>query len=390
MSRSTPLYLDNAATSWPKPACVGRAMSVFLRQMGANPGRSGHRMAVEAARVVYRVREALAAWFGATDPLRVVFGMNATEGLNLALHGLLRPGDHVVTTSMEHNAVMRPLRDLEAQGVRLSIANCAPDGTLQPAVVQACLRPETRLIVMTHASNVCGTLLPVAQVGALARAHGALLLVDAAQTAGLYPLDMQRDGVDLLAFTGHKSLCGPTGTGGLILGPRLDVNELRPLKQGGTGSASEREKQPDFAPDRYESGTLNTVGLAGLLAGLEWLKGRGVDGLRAQERALCALLLEGLCGIPGVQVYGPACAECRTATVAFNIAGCSPSEVGQRLDEEFGILCRVGLHCAPAAHRTLGSFPIGSVRFSLGARSSRAQVLCAIRAVRMLAKGLRP
>jgi cysteine desulfurase family protein len=364
-------------------------MGNFLRQMGANPGRSGHRMAVEAARVVYRAREALAAWFGATDPLRVVFGMNATDGLNLALHGLLRPGDHVVTTSMEHNAVMRPLRDLEAQGVLLSVAACAPDGTLNPAAVQACLRPETRLIVMTHASNVCGTLLPVAQVGALARAHGALLLVDAAQTAGLYPLDMERDGVDLLAFTGHKSLYGPTGTGGLILGPRLDLNELRPIKQGGTGSASEREQQPDFVPDCYESGTLNAVGLAGLLAGMQWLQEHGLEELRAQEQDLCAQLLAGLGEIPGVEIYGPAQAERQTATVAFNMAGCSPAEVGQRLDEEFGILCRVGLHCAPAAHRTLGSFPVGSVRFSLGAFTTRTQVQAVLGAVRLLAKEVR-
>lgn len=384
MSRLGLVYLDNAATTWPKPAAVRRAMSRFLSQSAANPGRSGHRLAVEAARVVYQARAALADWFGAPDPLRVVFGSNATEGLNLALHGLLRAGDHVVTTGMEHNSVMRPLRALEEQGVAVSVVACAADGSLDPAAVQACLRPNTRLIVMTHASNVCGTLLPVAEVGALARAHGALLLVDAAQTAGLYPLDIQRDGVDLLAFTGHKSLYGPTGTGGLIVGERVDA--LRPLKQGGTGSASEREQQPDFLPDCYESGTLNAVGLAGLLAGMQWLKERGVESLRAHEQHLCTQLLAGLAEIPGVQLYGPADAERRTATVAFNLAGRSPSYVGQQLDERYGILCRVGLHCAPAAHRTLGSFPTGSVRLSLGVFNSQADVQRTLRAVRQLSQ----
>jgi cysteine desulfurase family protein len=379
------IYLDNAATTWPKPPGVAEAMMHYLDKTGASPGRSGHSLAVEAARVVYAAREALAELVNAPDPLHVVFGANATEALNLALSGLLHPGDHVITSSVEHSSVMRPLRALERTGVALTVVPCSRPGFLDPAVVKQALRPNTVLIVLTHASNVVGSLLPTAEVGQIAQRHGLLLLVDAAQTAGVVPIDMQADAIDLLAFSGHKSLYGPMGTGGLVLGERVDITRMAPLKRGGTGSRSEYEEQPDFLPDKYESGTLNAVGLAGLGAGVRWVLEHGVEVIRAHEAALTRQLLDGLKSIPGVTIYGGRDAARQTATVSFNINGKEPSEVGLRLDEEHGILCRVGLHCAPAAHRTMETFPTGTVRFSLGAFNTAADVQSAVEAVRRLA-----
>ena len=383
------IYFDNAATSWPKPPGVAEAMVHFIDDVGANPGRSAHRLAVESGRVVYSAREAVAGLFNAPDPLRVVFGLNVTEALNLALHGLLRPGDHVVTSSMEHNSMMRPLRALERQGVEVTVVPCSAEGFLDPADVAAALRPNTVLIALNHASNVVGTLLPVADVASIAREHGVLLLVDAAQTGGAYPIDVQADGVDLLAFTGHKSLYGPMGTGGLIVGARVDVARMEPLKRGGTGSRSEQEEQPDFLPDMGESGTPNAVGLAGLAAGVRWVLERGVAAIRAHEVALAQRLIDGLMGVPGVTVYGGLDAERQTATVSFNVAGMAPSEAGLRLDENHGIMCRVGLHCAPAAHRTIGTFPVGTVRFGLGALNTVDEVDAAVAAVEQLAREVR-
>ena len=378
-------YLDNAATSWPKPTGVIEAMMDVMTVVGANPGRSGHRLAVEAGRVVYRTREAIAELFHVADPLRVVFGQNVTEALNLALVGVLRPGDHVVTSSVEHNSVMRPLRALERQGVDVTVVACSREGVLDPADVEAALRPNTTMIALNHASNVLGTLLPVGDVGLLARRRGLVLLVDAAQTAGAYPIDMQTLGIDLLAFTGHKSLLGPMGTGGLVIAPEFDAKRITPLKRGGTGSRSELEEQPDFLPDACESGTLNVPGLAGLQAGVRWLLDRGVETFREQEMHLAERLLAGMQDMSGVTVHGTRNAALQTATVSFNIVGMEPSEVGLRLDDEFGILCRVGLHCSPAAHRTIGTFPRGTVRFGLGPMSTVQDVDAALAAVMAVA-----
>ena len=383
------VYLDNAATSWPKPPGVAVAMQHFLDEIGANPGRSGHRLSVESGRIVYEAREAVAGLFGASDPLRVIFGMNATDGINLVLHGILKPGDHVVTSSMEHNAVMRPLHDLEMRGVEVSQVPCNPDGSLDPALVRKAICTNTKLIVLNHASNVCGTILPIREVGQIARQHDLLFLVDAAQSAGTVPIHMGMDCIDFLAFTGHKSLYGPMGTGGVVIGERVDPVALHPLRQGGTGSRSEHEVQPEFFPDRCESGTPNAVGLAGLLAALQWLQRQGSVQLRTHEMALCADLLEGLLNIRGVIVYGPLDTNKRTATVGFNIQGMEPSIVGLRLDEEYGILCRVGLHCAPSAHRTLGTFPDGCVRFAIGAFNTERDIEKALKAVSELAKEAR-
>jgi cysteine desulfurase family protein len=357
----------------------------YLDEVGASPGRSGHRLALEASRIVYGAREAVAELFHSPDPLRVVFGHNVTEALNLVLHGLLRPGDHIITSSMEHNSMMRPLRALERQGVLVTVVRCSPQGFLDPGDIEAAITPRTVMIALNHASNVVGTLLPISRVGVIARERDLLMLVDAAQTAGAYPIDLETDAIDLLAFTGHKALHGPMGTGGLIFGERVDAGRLDPLKRGGTGSRSEREEQPRFLPDLCESGTLNAVGLAGLEAGVRWLLGRGVESIRSHEVALAQRLIDGLKTVDGVTVFGSQDAHRQTATISFNVAGMEPSEAGLRLDEGYGILCRVGLHCSPAAHRTIDTFPAGTVRFGLGAFNTAEQVDAAVHAVAELA-----
>ncbi|MBM4450780.1 MAG: aminotransferase class V-fold PLP-dependent enzyme [Chloroflexi bacterium] len=380
------IYLDYAATSWPKPPEVLAAMSDVLERAGGNPGRSGHSLSIEAARVVYDAREEVAGLFNASDPLRVVFTANATYAINMALLGLLRPGDEVVVSSIEHNAVMRPLRALEQRGVQVTVVQCASDGTLNPADVARAVSSKTRLVAMVHGSNVMGTLLPVDEVAAIAHKVGALLLVDVAQTAGAVPIDMQAMGIDLLAFTGHKSLQGPTGVGGLVIGSSVDISQMDAVIRGGTGSQSELEEQPDKLPDKYESGTHNTVGIAGLLAGIRWLKSRGVEQIKAHEMRLTTALLEGLSGIPGLVVCGPKDAVRSIAVVSFTIPGKHVSEIGLRLDEEFGILCRVGLHCTPAAHRTIGTYPEGTVRLAPGVMTALDDIHIAVSAVRRIAQ----
>lgn len=379
------IYLDNAATSWPKPPAVAEAMRHFIDEVGANPGRSGHRRSVEAGRVVYETREAVCHLFDFPDPLRVTFAPNVTFAINLALRGLLRPGDHVVTSAMEHNAVMRPLRALVQRGIELTVVPCSPEGSLNPEEVRRALRPETTMVVINHASNVSGTILPVGQVGRIAREAGLLLLVDTAQTAGALPLSMPDLQIDLLAFTGHKSLLGPPGTGGLLIGERVPLEQFDPLVRGGTGSRSEHEVQPDFLPDKFESGTQNAVGLAGLQAGLGYLQEHGVDTVRAHEMALTARLLAGLQAIPAVTIHGPADPSRQTATVSFTLQGRQPSAVSQYLDEAHGIATRPGLHCAPAAHHTLGTFPTGTVRLSAGAFTTQEEIDDAVEAIREIA-----
>ena len=380
------IYLDNAATSWPKPSRVKEAMIKFIEEVGANPGRSGHLLSIEAARIIYETREALSNLFHVKDPLRIVFTLNATESLNLALKGLLKPGDHVVTSSMEHNSVMRPLRDLEKKGIEVSIIPCSSEGKLDPQELEKRIQSNTRMIVLNHASNVTGTLLPIKEAGLISRRYNLLFLVDAAQTAGAYPIDMERDEIDLLAFTGHKSLYGPQGTGGLVIGERVKEKEMIPLKQGGTGSRSEFEEQPDFLPDRFESGTPNGVGLAGLLAGVQFVLEKGVEQIHQQEIGLTQKLIKGLKEIPQVKLYGPEKGEQKIATLSFNIANLSPSDVALRLEREFGILCRPGLHCAPAAHRTIGTFPDGTVRFGLGAFNTEGEIEAVIHAISAISK----
>jgi cysteine desulfurase / selenocysteine lyase len=383
------IYLDNAATSFPKPKEVAVTMNEFMNAIGANPGRSGHRLSIGAARTIFDAREKVSNLFGIRDPLRVIFCANATEGLNLAIRGLLKPGDHVITSNMEHNSVMRPLRRLEAQGVELSVAGCSPEGLFDPGDIKKLIKKNTVLIAINHASNVTGCILPVAEIGRIARDHDILFLVDAAQTGGCYPIDIEADCVDLLAFTGHKNLFGPQGTGGLVIGLRVDIEEMEPLKTGGTGSRSEYETQPDFLPDKYESGTPNTVGIAGLGAGLEFVIKEGVRRIRNHEKKLTERLLAGLKNIEGVILYGGQNPERQTATVSFNIQGINSSETAMRLDEDYDIMSRPGLHCSPASHRAIGTFPGGTVRFSLGYMNTADEIDFAVNAVRAIAGGIR-
>lgn len=376
------IYFDNAATSWPKPAAVSAAIGDALTHAGGNPGRSAHRMSVAAARVLEEAREGLADLFNAGDPGRIVFTHNATHALNVAIYGSLEPGDHVVTTSIEHNSVMRPLRHLESQGVEVTVVGCDRDGTLDPDRVRRALRAGTRLLVTTHASNVTGTLMPIGELASLARERRVVYLVDAAQTAGAIPIDVQEVGVDLIAFTGHKALLGPTGTGGLYI--REGV-ELAPLMRGGTGSESALEVQPAFLPDAYESGTANVTGIAGLAAGVRFLQDVGVEAVQAHERTLIDRFVAAASDIAGVTVYGPRRAEAQCGVVSFTVDGATPSEVGLLLDESFGIMARTGLHCAPAAHRTIGTFPAGTVRFGFGWFNTPSEVDAAVAALRQIA-----
>jgi cysteine desulfurase family protein len=378
------IYLDNAATSWPKPDETWQVMEHFTRSVGANPGRSGHRLSIEAGRILIEAREALADLFGIDDPLRIVFTRNATESLNLAICGILKPGDHCITTSMEHNSVMRPLRALEKKGLELTVVPCSPLGELDPQEVEKAIKKNTMLITLTHASNVVGTLMPVTKVGKIAHDHGVSFCIDAAQTAGALPIDCKKMQIDLLAFTGHKSLCGPQGTGGLYIREGLE-EVIDPLMRGGTGSRSEFQEQPDFMPDKYESGTPNTVGIAGLGAGVRFCLAQGADHIRAKEKGLTRILIEGLGSIPGVLVYGCGDAEKQIAVVSFNITGRAPSEVTMELDEECNIMSRPGLHCAPLAHQTIDTFPQGTVRLSAGYFTTEDDIEFAIEAVEKIA-----
>lgn len=377
-----PIYFDNAATSWPKPEPVKQAVNLYFGEAGGNPGRSAHRMSIAAARVVEDARDSLAELFNVSDPARIVFTKNTTEALNLAIVGTVRPGDHVITTSIEHNSVMRPLRQLETEGLELAVVQCAPDGTLQPEQIAGAFRANTRLLVTIHGSNVLGTMLPVADLARIAREHDVPYLVDAAQTAGSVPIDIAALGLDLVAIPGHKSLLGLTGTGALVLAGDQDPT---PIMRGGTGSRSDLEVQPDFLPDRYESGTLNVAGLAGLAAGIRFLLERGVEDVEEHERSLVARFLEGVSDIAGITAYGPSDLDVRCGVVSFNVDGVPPSEVSLILDRDHAIMSRPGLHCAPGAHVTAGSFPMGTVRFGFGYANTAAEVDASLAALRTIA-----
>lgn len=366
------IYLDNAATSFPKPESVYQAVYDFMRNIGVNAGRGAYRRALAADKIIYETRRSLAKLFGIKEISRIVFTANVTEAINLALKGILQSGDHVVTTTMEHNVVWRPLKALERErGVKITAVPCDRQGRLTPRLVEEAINGSTRLIVLLHASNVTGTIMPVAEVGAVARRHGIPMLVDAAQTAGVLPIDVEGMGIDLLAFTGHKGLLGPMGTGGLYIRPGLEV---KPLKEGGTGGDSLLEEQPPHLPDRLEAGTPNVSGIAGLKAAVEFILQEGVETIRKKEERLSALAWELLAAIPGVTLYGPPGAEERTGVISFNIEGLAPAKVGAILDEEYGIMVRTGLHCAPCAHRTIGTVERGTVRIGIGYFNTEAEI----------------
>ncbi|MFQ6103705.1 MAG: aminotransferase class V-fold PLP-dependent enzyme [Candidatus Glassbacteria bacterium] len=383
------VYLDNAATSWPKPPCVIKAMKKFIEEEGGNPGRSGHRLSIQALRRLDDTREALASMFGARNPLSVVFTSGLTEAVNLVVFGYLRDGDKVVTTTMEHNSVLRPLYVQRERGVEVAIVKCNVDGSLDLERIHDAIDGNTKLVAITHASNVTGNVMPIADVAKMAHEKGASILVDAGQTGGCIPVNVEEEKIDFLAFAGHKGLLGPPGTGGLIIGERVDIERLTPLKFGGSGGRSESKKQPGGLPDKYESGTLNGVGIAGLGASTRLVLSEGIDVIRAREKLLLEKLLTGLTEIDGVTVYGPLSAEACAPVVSFNVGGMTPQIVGTILDEEYGILARAGLQCSPLAHETIGTSPNGAVRFGIGYYTETLSLDHAIDAVGTIASKAR-
>ena len=380
---SSLIFLDNGATSFPKPEEVYRFMDHFYRHFGVNPGRSGYDLCMEAGLVVEETRKMLTEFFHGTDPNRLCFGYNSTDALNLIIFGLLRPGDHAVTTTLEHNSVLRPLYHLSQQGVEVEHVPFDGRGFVDPDEIRKRFRPNTRLVVVNHASNVIGTVQPVAAIGRLCREAGIPFAIDASQSAGKVPIDMKAQAIDIVAFTGHKSLLGPTGIGGLCVGEGV---EIRHTRAGGTGVRSAVRPHLDEYPYRLEYGTPNVMGIAGLKAGLTWIKGRGLENIHAEEMRLAGLLLDGLKAIPRVVTYCLDDLKDHIAVLAFNIEGMEAADVGTMLDVDFGIACRTGLHCAPRVHEQLGTDKIhGAVRFGIGPFNTEEHVLKAVEAVGKIA-----
>ena len=378
------IYLDNASTTFPKPKAVPEAMYHYMTRSGSNINRGCYDRAYAVEELVYETRQRLCSLFGGKDCKNVAFTKNVTESLNVILKGLLKPGDHVLVSSMEHNAVMRPLVQLEKQGISFSRIPCRRDGSLILEEMAPLVKKETRAVVMTHASNVCGTMMPYEQVGAFCRERGLLFIADTAQTAGVWPLDMEHMKIDALAFTGHKGLLGPQGIGGFLLGEKL-LPQMESLIAGGTGSISHTEVMPDFMPDRFEAGTMNLPGIVGLHAGLVWIRETGMEQIRSHELALTRQFLEGLKSMDPyekrLRVVGKKDTEGRTGVVSVQMVRRELAQTAYELDVQYGIMTRVGLHCAPSAHQTLGTFPTGTIRFSFGWWNTREEVALALQAL---------
>ena len=377
------IYFDNASTSFPKADGVAEAVYRFIKDCGCNINRGGYDEAYQAEEIVLRTRQQLTELFHGPDCRNVVFTRNITESLNVLLKGFLKTGDHVLVSAMEHNAVMRPLTQLTEQGVSFDRIPCGADGTLEVSAMNGLLRENTRAVVMLHASNVCGTLMPIETVGAFCHAHGLRFILDTAQTAGVFPIDMEAMHIDALAFTGHKGLLGPQGIGGFLLQPDM-VPLLQPLIAGGTGSISHEEQMPSFMPDRFEAGTMNLPGIMGLHAALCWLERETIDAVRSHELELTERFLSGALDIPCLRVVGRRDISGRAGVVSVVPENADPALVADALGREYGIMVRVGLHCAPNAHKTLGTFPTGTIRFSFGCWNTSQQVDTALSALREL------
>jgi cysteine desulfurase family protein len=356
------LYMDNAATSFPKPRGVMDAMVRFAAECGANPGRGGYAEAMEAAGILTQCRRKLNRLFNGENPDHFIFTLNCTDALNLAIHGMFlgRESGHAICTAVDHNSTLRPLYALEERKIlrRTIVPIEAKNGLVHPEAVHRAIQPDTRLIAITHASNVTGALQPMREIGKIAREHGIALLVDAAQSAGHVAIDVQKDCIDLLAAPGHKGLFGPPGTGFLYIRPGLE-KELQPIRQGGTGSISEEDRQPEFMPDRFEAGSHNTLGIVGLNAGLEWILERGIESIATHERELIGTFLDGIDGVPELKLFGPAGVKNRLGVFSLGVDSYDPQELAAILESSFGILTRAGLHCAPRIHETLGTLESG-------------------------------
>ena len=374
------VYLDNAATSYPKAPGVASAMADYVEKVGATINRSSYASAQEAGLVTLSLRERLCRLFNHPDPTHAVLTPGATAGLNMVIKGLLRPGDHCLVSSMEHNAVMRPLVQLEREGVAFERIPCDAQGRLRLEALPGMIKLNTRLVVMAHGSNVCGTVQDAEAVGKICRERGVPFALDAAQTAGHIEVDFERFGLAALVVPGHKGLLGPQGIGALLLDEDF-ARRLTPLVAGGTGSASDSEELPGWMPDRFESGTPNMPGVYGWEAALGWLENTGIETLENHEKTLSKRFLEGIYGLKNVKLYGATVPEGRTGVFSVGFLNCDNAEAAWRLEREFGILTRCGLHCAPSAHKTLGSFPEGSVRFSTGWANTEADIDAALSAI---------
>lgn len=367
------IYLDNAATTFPKAPGVAESISNYILNVGSNVGRGSYESSYSAGQVVYETRELLCELFNFYDPLNTVFTMNITQSLNMLLRGYLKPGDHVIISSMEHNAVVRPLVSLKNLGIEFDKVMCDEEGNLNPLDIEFLIKPNTKLVLITHASNVSGTILPIKEVGKICRKHNIDFIIDSAQTAGVLPIDFEELNLSALAFTGHKGLLGPQGIGGFLIDMDFS-NKITSIIEGGTGSLSESETQPDYMPDKFESGTLNIPGIYGLNASLKYLNKVGIKSIEEKERELTALFLDGALNIPKAHIAGIKGIENRTSTISINFRDFDNSEIAFLLDKEFGIMTRVGLHCAPSAHKTLKTFPSGTVRFSFGHFNTEEEV----------------
>ncbi len=376
------IYLDNAATSYPKPDGVYRMVDHVLREVGGNPGRGGHKKSIEAARIVFQTRELVADFFNISDSSRVIFTKNGTEALNIAIKGILRPGDHVVTSSVEHNSVIRPLIALGGQGVSITRVDPDQDGFIKPHLIEPAIRENTRMVILAHASNVLGVVNPVEEIGELVKDKGILFLVDAAQTAGIIPIDVEACSIDILATPGHKALFGPQGTGILYISDGIDVS---PLMEGGTGVDSLEEEHPRILPEALESGTLNTPAISGLGEGIGFIKQVGINSIRKKEIELMDALIMGLERMDCIKIWGSKDASRRAGLLTHSIDGIDPAVAGGILDDRYEIMVRTGLHCSPSSHRFLGTYPVGAIRVSLGYFNTLEDIDAYIRAVREIA-----
>ena len=387
------IYLDNASTTFPKPQCVPNAVYKYMTQVGSNINRGCYEDAYSAEEMVYDTRSQLCELFGFSDCKNVIFTKNITESLNVIIKGYFKRGDHILISSMEHNAVIRPLVQIEQAGVSFTRLPCTEEGGLDvgkegiDSFLESYVRPETKAIIMTHASNVCGTLLPIQKVGDFCFRHGLRFIVDTAQTAGIYPIDMNEMHIDALAFTGHKGLLGPQGIGGFIVRDDM-ASEMTPLLSGGTGSISHTENIPDFLPDRFEPGTMNLPGIAGLHASLEWIKTTGMEKIYSHELKLTEQFIQGILDFDpkreSIRLIGRKDIQSRTGVVSIQMPGHDISDIAFHLDAAYGIMTRVGLHCAPSAHKTLGTYPIGTIRFSFGWNNTEDDVARALTALKEL------
>lgn len=377
------IYLDNAATSFPKPSGMLRIMYESMRDYCGNPGRSGHRMSIRTGEEIYKARNELGKLFHIKDCSRIVFTCNTTEALNLGMKGVLQNGDHVITSAMEHNSVLRPLKGLEKSGVETTIIRCAGDGTLNAELLRREIRPNTKLIVCTHASNVTGTIMPVKAIGELARRNNILFMVDAAQSAGSVPIDVNEMKIDMLAVPGHKGLLGPMGTGMLYVRENI---RLRPLREGGTGTNSRELDQPADFPEGYEAGTVNAPGIIGLGYSSNYVSGLGVENIRAHKEELVSMLDDALRNMNGVTVYGPWSSRKKTGITLFNLEKTGSEEVCDRLNSQYGIASRGGFHCAALAHKNIGTYDIGAVRLSVGPFNTKREINMVIEAIYQMQK----